>query len=189
MLWMCLWVVGFALVLNGKFRILGCQWMRWLGVFIASNHFLVVGCFCWRWAHRTVRWRTGQPLFSVRCMPRQRVRWGFGAVDRWNPLSFCCTGQSGATPDISGDLWLLRSDFCAALFITVCFCSWPLVWRKLLLRWLTVHVRCTSDSPVNYSGASPLNSREWLVHRARAWHTGHCPVRQRQHTLSPFCSK
>ena len=20
---------------------------------------------------------------------------GFGAVDRWNPLSFCCTGQSG----------------------------------------------------------------------------------------------
>jgi hypothetical protein len=29
---------------------------------------------------------------------------GFGAIDRWNPLSFCCTGQSGATPDMSGDL-------------------------------------------------------------------------------------
>jgi hypothetical protein len=29
---------------------------------------------------------------------------GFGAVDRWNPLSFCCTGQSGTTPDMSGDL-------------------------------------------------------------------------------------
>jgi hypothetical protein len=27
---------------------------------------------------------------------------GFGAVDRWNPLSFSCTGQSGATPDMSG---------------------------------------------------------------------------------------
>jgi hypothetical protein len=21
---------------------------------------------------------------------------GFGAIDRWGPLSFCCTGQSGA---------------------------------------------------------------------------------------------
>jgi hypothetical protein len=29
---------------------------------------------------------------------------GFGAVFRWNPLSFCSTGQSGATPDMSGDL-------------------------------------------------------------------------------------
>jgi hypothetical protein len=37
---------------------------------------------------------------------------GFGAVDRWSALSFCCTGQSG-------DLWLLRSDFCVALFTTV----------------------------------------------------------------------
>jgi hypothetical protein len=28
------------------------------------------------------------------------VSWplGFGAVDRWNLLSFCCTGQSGGTP-------------------------------------------------------------------------------------------
>jgi hypothetical protein len=29
---------------------------------------------------------------------------GFRAVDRCNPLSFCCTGQSGGTPDMSGDL-------------------------------------------------------------------------------------
>jgi hypothetical protein len=29
---------------------------------------------------------------------------GFGAVDRWNHLSFCCTRQSGATPDMSRDL-------------------------------------------------------------------------------------
>jgi hypothetical protein len=28
----------------------------------------------------------------------------FGGVDRWNPLSFCYTGQSGGTPDMSGDL-------------------------------------------------------------------------------------
>jgi hypothetical protein len=37
-------------------------------------------------------------------------------------------------------------------------------WRRLpLLRWLTGHVRCTPDSPVNYSGARPSKSREWLV--------------------------
>jgi hypothetical protein len=29
---------------------------------------------------------------------------GFGAVDRWNPLSYSCTGQSGATPNMSGVL-------------------------------------------------------------------------------------
>jgi hypothetical protein len=34
---------------------------------------------------------------------------GFGAVDRWNPLSFSCTGQSGATSD-------MYSDFLRALF-------------------------------------------------------------------------
>jgi hypothetical protein len=27
---------------------------------------------------------------------------GFGAVDRWSPLSCSFTGQSGATPDMSG---------------------------------------------------------------------------------------
>jgi hypothetical protein len=37
-----------------------------LGVFIASNYFLVVGCFWCRWAHRTVRWCTGQVLSAFR---------------------------------------------------------------------------------------------------------------------------
>jgi hypothetical protein len=40
---MCLWSVFFALVLNEKCRRLGWFEWRWLGVFIASNHFLVVG--------------------------------------------------------------------------------------------------------------------------------------------------
>jgi hypothetical protein len=42
----------------------------------------------------------------------------------------------------------------------------------LLLRWITGHVRCTPDSPVNYSRARPVKTREWhvrlvlgLVHR------------------------
>jgi hypothetical protein len=46
------------------------------GVFIASNHFLAIGCFCRRWAHRTVRWCTGHVLFTVRRVPHQHTRWG-----------------------------------------------------------------------------------------------------------------
>jgi hypothetical protein len=76
MLWMCLGVLDFALAMNVEFRKLGCHWRRWLGVFIASNHFLVVGCFCWWWAHRTVRCCNGHILFSIRCVPRQHARWG-----------------------------------------------------------------------------------------------------------------
>jgi hypothetical protein len=68
------------------------------GVFIASNHFLAIGCFCRRWAHQTVRWHTRQVLFIVRCAPHQDG----GAVERWNPLSCSGTGQSGGTPDMSG---------------------------------------------------------------------------------------
>jgi hypothetical protein len=48
-------------------------------------------------AHRTVTVHC--PVHATSARPL-----GFGAVDRWNPLSFCCTGQSGGTPDISGDL-------------------------------------------------------------------------------------
>jgi hypothetical protein len=38
-------------------------------------------------------------------------------------------------------------------------------------------VRCTPDSPVNYSGAAKMNSRGWRVPEAALpWSTGHCPV-------------
>jgi hypothetical protein len=60
---MCLGVNAFALVLNVEFRKLGCLEWRWLGVFIASNHFLAVGCLCCRRAHRTIRWRTRHGTF------------------------------------------------------------------------------------------------------------------------------
>jgi hypothetical protein len=77
---------------------------------------------------------------------------GFGATWPLEPLSYSCTRQSGATPDISGALWhtlfTLQSTVGA---------------RLALLRWLTGHVRCTPDSPVNYSEALPRETREWLV--------------------------
>jgi hypothetical protein len=81
---------------------------------------------------------------------------GFGADDRWNPLSCSCTRQSGATPDMSGVLWLLRSDFCCALFTTVPFWSRPLVPGS--------HCSVGSpDNPVNYSGVRPEETREWAI--------------------------
>jgi hypothetical protein len=64
-------------------------------VFIASNHFLVVGGFCCRWAHRTVHRCTGQVLFTVRCAPRQH------GVEVWSVLTvgtLCLV----AAPDMSG---------------------------------------------------------------------------------------
>jgi hypothetical protein len=43
-------------------------------------------------AHRTVNVHCPVRATSARPL-------GFGAVDHWSTLSFCCTGQSGATPD------------------------------------------------------------------------------------------
>jgi hypothetical protein len=46
-----------------------------------------------------------------------------------------------------------------------------------LLRWLTGHVRCTPDSPVNYSGATleKLESDQFVG--VLGLGTGQCPVR------------
>jgi hypothetical protein len=78
-----------------------------------------------------VRHRTITVHCPVRAMSARPL--GFGAVDRWRRLSFCCTGQSGATPDSP-----VTSNFCAltsivALFRTVAFCSRPLVRREPFL--------------------------------------------------------
>jgi hypothetical protein len=83
---LCLRVNVIALVLNEDLRKLGCFEWRWLGIFIASNHFLTVGWLCYRWAHRTVT--VHSPVCATSACPL-----GFGAVDRWNPLSFCCIGH------------------------------------------------------------------------------------------------
>jgi hypothetical protein len=130
---MCLGVNAIALVLDRNFRKLGYHWRRWLGVFIASNHFLAVGCFCWRWAHWTVRWCTGHALFTNRCMPHQHARWGLERLDHWNPCPV-------AAPDCPVPHWTcpICSDFLLWLLTcTVPFCSRP----------LTPAYRCLVGSP------------------------------------------
>jgi hypothetical protein len=126
---MCLGVNAIALVLNMNFRTLGCYWRRWLGVFIASNHILAVDWFCWRWAHRTVRWRTRQPMFTVRCVPRQHAHWGLERVDRWNPLD---SPMPHLTCPVTSDFAALTSvTHCSSLF-TFAVDHWRAVTVALL---------------------------------------------------------
>jgi hypothetical protein len=147
--------------------------MRWLGVFIAPNHFLAVGCFCWRWAHWTVRWFTGQSLFTVRCAPHQRVSWG---LEQLTVGVFCL--QAAPDSPVVHRTCPVRSEFCALTSVRHC----SLLFICAVDRWYA-ESHCSAgslDSPVNYSGARPRNSREYsvrlladLAHQtrnSREWH-------------------
>jgi hypothetical protein len=99
-------------------------------------------------AHQTVTVHCPVRATSARSL-------GFGAVDRWSCLSF-------SAPDSQ-----VTSDFCAlnsaaTLFITVHLMKRPLARREPLLRWLTGQSSGTPDSSVNFSGACPAETREWL---------------------------
>jgi hypothetical protein len=126
------------------------------GVFIASNHFLVVDCFCWRWAHRTVRWRTRQVLFTVRYAPHQHTRWGL----EQSTVEVVCPVVALDSPVRHRTC----SDFSALTSVAHCSLWQSTVGAMLpLLRWLTGHVRCRPNSPVNYSRARHTETREWLI--------------------------
>jgi hypothetical protein len=92
---------------------------------------------------------------------------GFRAVDRWSPLSSCGTGQSDGTTDspVRSNFAVLTSDFCTLHYSpqSTVGRNWP------LLSWLTGHVRCTPDSPVNYSGMTLGKTREQPVWGCLSW--------------------
>jgi hypothetical protein len=122
--------------MNEKFRMLGWEWMRWLGVFIASQPLLVVGWFLLA---------MGAPDWPVRATSVQPL--GFGAVNHWRCLSSSYTGQSDA-------LSFLRFWLCRGTVVHYWFCRVDR-WRKEpLLRWLT--------GGELYQSAPPF-SWEWLV--------------------------
>jgi hypothetical protein len=170
-------VFAFALVLNEKCRRLGWLEYGWLGVFIAQPLFqplLSMGTRDSPVVHQT--WYCS---LSGACHVSRPL--GFGAVDRWSLLSSCYTRQSGGTPDspcvLTSQLWLLTFALCTFLLFTEVnrWHRWP------LLRWLTGHVRCIPNSPVNYSGASPTETREWPDRGVLGLGIGRCPVRHWQH--------
>ena len=58
--------------------------------------------------------------------------------------------------------------------------AWPRVARGFRGRPLAHRtVRCTPDSPVNFSRTPSANSREQRLQVEAAWRTGHCPVHHR----------
>jgi hypothetical protein len=67
-------------------------------------------------------------------------------------------------------------DFCARCARIKCAAGSR--WRRLAVApELHRTVRCTPDSPVNYSGLAVEVSRSWRVPEADLpWRTGHCPV-------------
>jgi hypothetical protein len=110
-------------------------------VFIAPTTIQAVGwLLCW-WAHRTLHCS-----LSGECHVSRPL--GFGALDRWSRLSFCCTRQSDGTPDslvrpVVADC-LLTSD------ASNCVCSRTVDrWAKLTVaHCLTRQSSGTPDSPV-----------------------------------------
>jgi hypothetical protein len=101
--------------MNEKLRMLGWLWMRWLGVFIAPNHFLAVA------SDGRIGQSGGTPDNHCSLSDARHVSASVKVWSSW-PLEHivillhrtvqCHTGQSS-------DFWLLRSDFYVALFTTV----------------------------------------------------------------------
>jgi hypothetical protein len=146
-LWMCLWNVFFALVLNVESeKLVWLEWC-WLVVFIAPTNILVVAWVLCRWAHRTVRCAPDTALFIIWCVPRQPT------VGDWSscPLKLFVLvahrtvqwhiGQSGAT-------WLSLT-FWRSKPIAVAWQS--TVGQDDHFPWALRTVHCTPDSVVNFS--------------------------------------
>jgi hypothetical protein len=110
-------------------------WMAWMivvGGIYSPNHY---SNRCYRWTHRT--WHCSLPGACHVSRPL-----GFGAINRWSPLSSWGTGQSGA-------FWLYSSDFCSIHCTVVNAVN---RWRRwLLLRWCTGQSGGIPDSSVIFS--------------------------------------
>ena len=143
-----------------------------VGVFIAPT------TKCGRWeavcsmAHRTVRCTPDSPV----PLPRHHCRWilTVGASDLWARLGVRCTP----------DRYCLMSGVPAWAILTSARAERALNARQRAVgAEIAVApeshrtVRCTPDSPVNFSGLAVGVSRSWRVPEAApSWRTGHCPV-------------
>jgi hypothetical protein len=123
-------------------------------------------------AHQTIQWCTGNGNVHYWALATSADRWG---LERLTVEVHCPLGA----PDSP-----VCSDFVVLISaLTTVHCSpQSIVGRSWsLLRWLTGYVRCTLDSPVNYSGATPKKTRERPVRGCLGLGTGQCPVRHWQH--------
>ena len=133
---------------------------RWEQIWKAIFAFCLV-------AHRTVRC-TPDTVRCPICFLKRRRR----------PLQ--TVGRSGAVgaPDMSGAHRTVR---CRLPTVGSATCpariARPTVGPGRPLAHRTV--RCTPDSPVNFSRTPSANSREQRLQVEAAWRTGHCPVHHR----------
>jgi hypothetical protein len=129
-----------------------------------------------RWWRLSVRWRTGQSGAhrTVRCPSYVTSSVGF------RPLELLTSGpalMSGGAPDMHCSLfdapaWAILTSARAALVLNAVAGS---RWHEVAVA-PRMHrtVRCTPDSPVNFSGAAEVKTRGWRVPEAALpWSTGH----------------
>ena len=141
----------------------------WLGIY-SPNHQLD------RWWRASVRWRTGQSGAHRTCPvppPRHHCRWilTVGASDLWAHLDVRCTPDMYCL--LSGvPVWARLTSARAFIALQVAVGAEIAVAPESHRT-----VRCTPDSPVNFSGLAVGVSRSWRVPEAAPpWRTGHCPV-------------
>jgi hypothetical protein len=143
-----------------------------VGVFIAPT------TKCGRWgavcsmAHQTVRCTPDSPV----PLPRHHCRWilTVGASDLWARQGVRCTPDMHCS--LSGvPVWARLTSARAERALNA--------WQRAVGAEIAVApeshrtVRCTPDSPVNFSGLAVGDSRSWRVPEAALlWRTGHCPV-------------
>jgi hypothetical protein len=143
-----------------------------VGVFIAPT------TKCGRWeavcsmAHRTVRCTPDSPV----PLPRHHCRWilTVGASVLWARLGVRCTPDSYCS--LSGvPEWARLTPARAERALNA---RQRAVGAEVAVApELHRTVRCTPDSPVNFSGLAVGVSRSWRVPEAvLLWRTGHCPV-------------
>src|SRR5688572_22964850 len=114
-------------------------------------------------AHRTVRCTPDSPV----PLPRHHCRWilAVGASDLWARLGVRCTPDMYCLMSGAPAWAILTSARAARAFNAPQGAVAPLAHRT---------VRCTPDSPVNYSGAAAARTRGWRVQEAELpWSTGH----------------
>jgi hypothetical protein len=124
----------------------------------------------------SVRWRTGQSGAHRTCPVRQpRHQKPLGPTV--GALSSGLAWMSGGAPDIhcrlsGAPVWASLTSARAARAFNA---SQVAVGAEIAVAPLLHRtVRCTPDSPVNYSGAVSMNSRGWRVPEAALpWSTGH----------------
>ena len=120
-------------------------------------------------AHRTVRCTPDSPVPP----PRHQCRWKLtvGVLTSGPAL------MSGGAPDMHCSLsgapaWATLTSACAARALNAVAGS---RWREVVVA-PRMHrtVRCTPDSPVNFSGTAEVKTRGWRVPEAALpWSTGH----------------